>query len=305
MKSFECPPVMICGFNRPACLKRVFEVVRQVKPEKLFLVLDAPRPENENDLKGLMECKQIFDGVDWPCEVHRNYAEKNMRCRTRMETGITWAFEYVDRLVILEDDCVPNLSFFRFCDEMLEKYRDDTRIGMVAGFREHPHLRQRKESYYFTRFTQIWGWATWKRAWSKYGKVLDDWDVGRARIQLEPIFRKKSLINQVSNWFDDAYAKRSNSWATVWWMSNVFESFLTIHPAVNLVTNVGVDGCHNSKFNPEYHNVPSEELKWPLVHPAFVMPDAIDEAIVRERMMPRHGVKGSVVLLLRKLGLRR
>ena len=303
-KGIECPPVMICGFNRPDYLREVFGRVREAKPSRLFLVLDAPRDNHPEDISRYNECRNIFNQVDWECDVYRDYAERNLGCRRRMESGISNVFRFVEECIILEDDCVPHLDFFRFCGEMLCRYKDDCRIGMVAGFREHPYLRVRTESYYFTRFTQIWGWATWKRAWKCYGKVLPKWDIDKARIALEPIFREKALVERVLGWFDDACYGRSNSWATVWWMTNVFENFLTIHPSVNMVTNIGGVGCHNTKFNPEFHNVRSVGLKWPLVHPEFIMPDAIDEAIVRKRMAPRVSLKQLVVFFMRKLGLR-
>ena len=118
----DCPPVMICGFNRPDCLREVFEKVREAKPAQLFLVLDAPREGRAKDVDGVAVCRKIFENVDWPCEVHRNYAERNMGCRMRMSSGITWMFEHVDTGIILEDDCVPDATFFPFCAEMLTRY---------------------------------------------------------------------------------------------------------------------------------------------------------------------------------------
>lgn len=288
--------VAIFGFNRPDCLRQVFDRVREVKPRKVFLVLDAPRKDRVDDLPKWEACKKIFEGIDWECEVFRNYAAENMGCRKRVASGITWVFEHVEEAIILEDDCVPHPDFFRFCDELLERYRFDTRVGLIAGMLEHPDVARKETSYYFDRFPSIWGWATWRRAWAQYEKALPLWPTLRTTPLLYTIFGRKERVQRVSKWFDDAYSGRSNSWATVWWLTCITEQFLCIHPAVNLITNVGYEGAHNAG-KAEVHDVPSCGIAFPLKHPNIMVPDFDEEQI----MLRRYAAMGLLDRIVAKL----
>jgi len=295
----NCPPVMICGFNRPDCLKQVLARVREAKPSQLFLVLDAPREGRQDDVENNSACKKVFEDIDWPCVIHRDYADSNLGCRKRMASGITNVFKQVEECIILEDDCVPHPDFFRFCGEMLAIYRKDMRVGMIAGSQEHPYLRKRRESYYFDRFPVICGWATWQRAWERYGKVTEYWNGISSGEFLESIFRDKHQIKCIAGWFNDTCLGKNNSWATMWWLTNIVENFLTIHPAKNLITNIGYAGAHNTTKTAGVHDVPSDGLEFPLVHPMAMFPDPIDEAIMRSRYAQASLLKRGVNKLLR------
>ena len=299
MNNSLCPPVMICGFNRPDCLNQVFDRVREAKPSQLFLVLDAPREGRPDDVEKNNACKEIFKNIDWPCEVVRDYAEKNMGCRKRMASGITNVFKSVDRCIILEDDCVPHLSFFGFCDEMLKRYNGDSRIGSIVGFEEHPYLRKRECSYYFDRFPGCWGWATWRRAWELFDNSQRYWDVISSGEFLETIFRDKKQIKRITRWFDDSCSGKSNSWATQWWLTHIVQNLLAIHPSVNLITNIGYEGAHNAGKVRGVHDVSSNGISFPLKHPVFVMPDVVDEAIMRSRYAQSSLLKRIVNKVLR------
>ncbi len=161
-------PVVLTLFNNPESVRRVFAAIRNAQPPQLFLIADAGRNEDEQRL--VEECKQIAEDVDWHCNVFMNYATHNMGAKDRLATGITWVFESVDRAIILEHDCLPDPSFFRFCDELLEKYKDDERVMHISGnnFQQHNAHFKCEESYYFSRIPHIWGFATWRRAWKYY-----------------------------------------------------------------------------------------------------------------------------------------
>ena len=123
--------VAIIFFNRPNTLKRVFEAVCKAKPKNLFLVQDGSR--GEEDEEKIKKCREIVEKIDWDCNVYKNYSDVNLGCGKRPQTGISWVFEHVERAIILEDDCVPQNSFFHFCDELLEKYADDKRVLMISA----------------------------------------------------------------------------------------------------------------------------------------------------------------------------
>lgn len=288
-----CPPVLIVGFNRPECLNEVFARVREIKPKDLFLALDFPRV-GKADEAGYEGCKQIFEGVDWECNLHRNYSDRNMGCRDRMTSAISWAFQSVDRLIILEDDCVPDLTFFPFCNELLEKYKNDTRIGMIAGCDEHFHVKNLElndESYYFDRFASIWGWATWKRVWDLHDVNISYWPEFRKRFWLmDGFFRNKRAVKDRMLYTDLLYKREAGAWAGCWATHLYKENMLCIHPAVNLISNNGCGVSSRAQGTAKRHwwqvrtNKKSpwdrrltEPMKFPLRHPMTFLPNICSE----------------------------
>ncbi|MDY3304983.1 MAG: hemolysin activation protein, partial [Clostridia bacterium] len=168
--------VMILFFTRPDVLTKTFESVRKARPAKLFLFQDGPRGEKDN-IK-INECRKIVEEIDWDCQVYRNYSETNLGCDKSQYAAFEWAFQYTDSLMFLEDDCVPSQSFFPFCEQLLEKYKDDKRVHMICGMNhEGDSSATVKEDYLFAKTPTIWGWATWKRAWQNWDMsfaYLDD-----------------------------------------------------------------------------------------------------------------------------------
>ena len=169
MKQLESP-VMLLFFNRPEKLKRVFDVVRSLQPKKLFLVSDGARSDRPDDRPKIMQCRKVVENIDWECEVYRNYSDSNLTCDHREFTGISWCFEHTDRLIILEDDCLPEPDFLRLCDILLEKYKDNTNIHSVSGF-NRVGIYESDYDYLFSKSSAGWGWATWKRVWDKIGRA--------------------------------------------------------------------------------------------------------------------------------------
>ncbi len=281
----QLPPVAIFGFNRPDCLKQVFERVREVKPSKLFLVLDGPRESRPADAPKRLACEKVLENVDWPCEVYRNYAEKNMGCRERMASGMTWVFDQVDRAILLEDDCVPHLDFFPFCSDLLERYASDTRIGMIAGHDEHFEVvNTNGASYYFDRLATICGWATWSRAWKQNKPQMEDWPLLKEQEALLDLYGRRRYLRDWTKIFDRVYNRKVSSWATAWALTMAREHWLCIHPARNLITNVGfgADATHTSgsEVSP-WANRPTYPMSFPLVHPPTMIPNVRSEQIAQ------------------------
>lgn len=164
--NYQCKsPVLLIFFNRPDTFQQVFEQVRKAKPPRLILAQDGPR--NEMDKEGILLCRKIAEKIDWNCEVVREYSEVNLGCGIRPQSAISKALELFDRVIILEDDCVPAESFFRYCDEMLEKYRDDERIAYISGLNHFETWDCGEQDYFFTKTGAIWGWATWANKWNR------------------------------------------------------------------------------------------------------------------------------------------
>jgi hypothetical protein len=171
MNNIEIPeaPVLLITFNRPDYTLQVVEKIRQAKIKKLYIANDGPREGNMDDQKAREEIKNIIDSIDWDCEVHTLFQEKNLGCGIGVSTAITWAFENEDRMIILEDDCVPALPFFEFCSYCLEKYKNDTRVWTIIGRSHHQNSSFFKDQdYIFSHYSHCWGWATWKRVWEGF-----------------------------------------------------------------------------------------------------------------------------------------
>ncbi len=223
--------------------------------------------------------------IGWPCEVQTNFAGENMGCRARIVTGLNWAFSQVEEAIILEDDILPDLSFFRFCEEMLERFRDDPRVSMVTGFNISADRAATPYSYFFSELTHIWGWATWKRAWKHYDEHLTSWPEVKASGLLGEFFPKKSALRYWNAVFDSMHQGTGpNTWDYQWMYTNLCQRALSITPHTNLVANVGfgADGTHVT--NPDdAPRVGIRELEFPLRHPPAMIAsrslDALDQQI--------------------------
>jgi hypothetical protein len=265
---FDIPVVFII-FNRPYTSKIVFEEIRKAKPKKLYVISDAPR--NETDEKLVQESRAIIDTVDWDCEVNKNYAEKNMTCGVRVASGLDWVFSKEEYAIILEDDCVPEQTFFRYCQELLKKYKDDERIMYISGNNFHKKI-DIPDSYSFVKFGWIWGWATWARAWDKYDFHVETWPEVRKSNVLKGYYNKMELKVMTR---DLGYLETSNTvftWDYQWQYTNAINSGLCIVPKCNLVNNIGFDeNATHTKGKMLYYDGTTQELQFPLHHPRAIV----------------------------------
>ena len=288
----RCPPVLVCGFARPSTLASVFDRVREARPSKLYLWLNRAREDRPDEVECWNECVEIFSRVDWPCEVFRNYSERYLECRDSLQTAFTWFFENVDRGVVLEDDCLPALSFFRFCGDLLEKYKDDNRIGMIAGHIEHLHLNKMEscgDSYYYDRWSSIWGWASWRRAWRLHDVTMSCVPEITKRPQLfDAFYRDMGCTRRRIAYLPMLKSGKGGSWDGAWFTTMQINNWLCIHPYVNLVSNLGVgkslrvgasvllDFIH---YRSPWDKCATEEIDFPLRHPPIMMPNPQSERL--------------------------
>ena len=265
-------PVAFLIFNRPETTARVFETIRQAKPPKLLIVADGPRSDRPDDVENCKAVRAIVEQIDWDCEVFRNYSEVNLGCRKRVITGLDWVFEQVEEAIILEDDCLPHPTFFRYCQELLEKYRNDTRIMMISGDNFQFGRNKTEYSYYFSRYTHVWGWATWKRSWSLFDESMQTWPELRDQRWLEHLFCNQQIETYWYNKFQGVY-EGFNTWDYIWQFISLSHHGLTILPKVNLISNIGFGSGTNSK-NIHYSSVSNMSLvpmDFPLNHPMIVI----------------------------------
>ncbi len=180
-------PVVVIIFKRTDTTEKVFEAIRLAKPPKLFVIADGPRADHPGEAEKCEAARAIIERVDWECEVLKNYSDTNLGCAKRVSSGLDWVFSNVEEAIILEDDCVPHLTFFPFCEELLEKYRYDTRIASISGQNVQFGRERTNYSYYFSRYNHCWGWATWRRAWQHF-----DFDM-----KLWPEIKKGHLLDDI------------------------------------------------------------------------------------------------------------
>lgn len=266
------PPVILIMFNRPDTARQVFETIRAAKPEKLLVVADGPRADRPDDLEKCAATRAIINEVDWDCEVHTNFSETNMGCGPRSSSGITWAFEIVDKAIIFDDDCVPSASFFGYCAELLDRYESDERVMMVSGNNRLFGRAETADSYYFSRYAHVWGWATWRRAWAKFDINMTDWPEIRDRGLFDHYFRNRGERFWWGSLFQCIYDGKFDAWDFAWAYSIWANSGLCIAPARNLVQNVGLfhaEATH--KIQGVYASLGAEEVDLPLTHPAAVL----------------------------------
>jgi hypothetical protein len=272
-------PVLFLLFNRPETTQKVFDVLRRAKPTKLFISADGPRPHIASDAEKCARAREIISQVDWDCEIHTRFLDTNVGCRIAVSSGISWFFETVEEGIILEDDVLPHLDFFRFCQELLAYYRADERFMLISGDNFQFGRRRNGYSYYFSRYAHIWGWATWRRAWQKYDVDMKLWPEIRDDGWLYDIFADHSSILFWKKILNDVFDKKIDTWDYqlnfACWLNNS----LSIIPNVNLASNIGfgTDALHTKEMN-RLAGIPVEPIDFPLRHPDFILRDARADA---------------------------
>ncbi|HXG29189.1 MAG TPA: hypothetical protein VNJ47_10145 [Nevskiales bacterium] len=296
-------PIVLLIFNRPRPTARVFAEIAKVRPRKLLVVADGPRPGRSGEDRLCAETRAVIERVDWPCDVQTHYSDINLGCRQRITSGLDWVFSRVDRAIILEDDCLPDPSFFRFCTELLERYRDDERVHMIRGGNFLEGRRPVDTSYYFSRWFHIWGWATWARAWHHNDVSMADWPRLRDSGWLESFLPTPAMCARAREIFDDSYAGRLDTWEYYWVYSSWLRKALAISPATNLVTNIGFgeDATHLRNSRHPHSELPVTPMAFPLRHPEMVCVSKEADLIEWQLLNPSQHRRKLVERLLRRL----
>lgn len=274
--------VLILFFNRPSTLEKVFEQVKLARPSKLYLFQDGARENRPDDIENVQKCRDIVENIDWECEVHRNYQEKNNGCDPSEYLAQKWMFETEEMGIVLEDDDVPSQSFFPFCKELLEKYKDDQRINMICGMNNLGVSEHIPYDYMFTKSGSIWGWASWKRVideWTEHISFVDD---ELAINQFKEAY--KDCID-VDNYVD--LCKKRNAEGVAYYESILsanmyFNNRLNIVPKKNMICNIGFTG-ESTHGAADVNLLPKElrkvfdmktyDIEFPLKHPPYMIED--------------------------------
>ncbi len=281
--SFDVP-VAIFIFNRPSTTKRVFDRIRLIKPRKLLIVADGARNEAERIL--CQESISIVENTDWNCTIERNYSRKNLGVVTRFVTGLDWIFSICEEAIILEDDCLPDVSFFHYCRRLLEKYRFDDNVMLVSGQTMTPPGKFTTDSYYFSRFALIWGWATWRSSWKRFHEGMKLWTYLRTTDWLSDIIENPVLCEYWRKSFDRALDGHVNTWDYQWMFIFFLFGGLSVIPGRNLISNIGFgpDSVNTKDVNSENANLPTYPMQFPLRHPSKVEVDFQADKYIAEKL---------------------
>jgi hypothetical protein len=276
-------PVLLIGFNRPEPLEQTFARVREVRPPRLYLAVDGARPGRGEEAR-VAQVQAFATQVDWPCEVKTLFQPANLGCKRGVSAAIDWFFENEERGIILEDDCVPDASFFPFCDELLERYAADTSVAQICGsnFVGPP---ADGASYFGSHYADIWGWATWRRAWKARDAEMAGWPAWRDADGLAKMpGSSPGFVEYWTKIFDACWRGEIDTWDYQWMFSCWHDGKISIQPAPMLVRNVGfgADATHTGSDVPSYV-VPTGALSFPLTHPTTLIPDPRRERAMAQR----------------------
>ncbi len=286
-------PVLILAFNRPDRLQNILESVRAGGTQRLYLSLDGPRPGHERDHENCSAVRRLIDQQTWAEHIVVNAFDENQGCGLGVSKGITWFFSQVEEGIILEDDCLPAPTFFRYAADLLGHFRADERVMMItgsdfSGIRRGKRLAANHYSYRFVQHACIWGWATWRRAWKHYDIAMPSWPEAKASGLLESIFPDPDWRRYWERKMDGMHRGRRDTWDYAWMFACLSRHALTVAPTSNQISNIGdgPEATHTGQGNNPLMRLPVSPLDFPLRHPPFMNADVGYDRILQETLRP-------------------
>ena len=279
-------PVLFLIFNRPETTRQVFESIRAARPPRLYVAADGPRPNREGEAELCAEVRRMATAIDWPCDIKTLFREENLGCRRAVSEGISWFFEQEEEGIIIEDDVHPVSSFFIFCDELLERYRTDDRVGTICGTNLVSGSNPPENGYSFSRYSSVWGWASWRRVWKHYDVDMKTWPKRRDGGELSKLFRHNRCVESYFKfYFNQTHSGKINTWDYQLSFLCFRLGMLSAVPSCNQIRNLGlaIEGAHSQAGSPIpgfILNSPPQLLKFPLVHPASMAPDNLMDGMI-------------------------
>lgn len=267
-------PVLLIAFNRPEITEKVFEKIAKSKPKKFYISIDGPRKHISTDTEKVQKVRKIFEKISWDCETNFLVREKNLGCKKSVSKAIGWFFEKEEKGIILEDDCLPNSEFFKYCEELLTRFEKNEDIYMITGDNFQDGRKRGEGSYYFSKLAHVWGWATWRRAWNNYDLDMKFWPEFRDSKKFKSIFKSKNAQNYFKTIFDLVYKDKIDTWDYQWTASMWYNEGMSVTPNSNLVKNIGFgpDATH-TKIETERTQNQSTSKILPLTHPFKIIRD--------------------------------
>lgn len=233
-------PILILLFNRPKFTRRLISKLKEIKPTTIYINIDGPRKNNSKDKIFQSEITEIIKQINWTLDIKINFSKVNKGCRKSVREAIDWVLSIENHVIILEDDCIPSNIFFKFCDKMLDKYKNNNRVKAITG-NNFQKKKIGESDYYFSKYAHCWGWATWRRSWKNYDDKMYFWNDFKSSKEWNLLHNNKLEEKYWRKKFDLTYNRKIDSWAYVWLASIWFNNGLTITPNQNLVKNIGFD----------------------------------------------------------------
>jgi hypothetical protein len=280
----SCPPVLLLAFNRPDTTAKVIDALREARPKSVFFAVDGARSDRVNERERVSAVHRLAETIDWDCNIQTLFRDTNLGCKVAVSEAITWFFDHVESGIVLEDDCVAHPSFFSFAAELLDRYREDERVCMISGDNFQLGRQRSPYSYYPSRFTHIWGWASWRRAWRVYDHAMSRWPEQRAAGWLQTYLGNTQAARYWTRVFDETHGERNSSWAYRWTYSAWDNDALTLIPEVNLVSNIGFgdQATHTLNKRNRFAALPLESMSFPLRHPPELIHVAEADAFTQQ-----------------------
>jgi hypothetical protein len=268
-------PVLFLIFNRPDTTKQVFEAIRQAKTPRLYVAADGPREGKLGEVERVEEARTIATAVDWPCEVKTLFRDKNLGCKYAVSSAITWFFEQEEQGIILEDDCLPHLDFFSFCEILLDHYYSDKRISVITGNNFQNGIPRGDATYYFSKYAHCWGWATWRKTWNYYDGSISFWPQWKDSNDFNNKFPDKAEKKYWKKIFNLSYKKKIDSWGYPFIACMMKQNSLTVVPNSNLISNIGFgdEATHTKDLKNKLSNLPTKKLEKIITHPKNIEVD--------------------------------
>jgi hypothetical protein len=268
-------PILFVVFNRPETTEIVLRKIREIRPNRLYIAADGPRSDVFGEDELCIKVRDLISkGIDWQCDLSTLYRQENLGCKLGVSSAINWFFENEEEGIILEDDCLPDISFFLFAQEMLEKYRNDENIIAINGCNFGYNYNE--SSYFYSRYMNVWGWATWRRVNSEIRYDITDWH-NTKKIRFLRSRLKNKIIDLDITWFeywkeifDNIADKKLDSWAFFWIFHQFLNNKKNIISSRNLIKNIGFNkhATHTKYIDHSASNLQINELHFPLLHPS-------------------------------------
>ena len=263
--------VLFLVFNRPDTTMKVFEKIRQAKPYRLYLGGDGPREGHDSDKEKVIKVREILNKVDWPCEVKTLFRDNNLGCKKGVSSAIDWFFENEEQGIILEDDCLPHIDFFSFCEDLLNRYAEHDRVSIITGGNFQNEIIRGDASYYFSKYPHIWGWATWKRTWNTFDRDIKFWPEWKNSHDFKkkfPTYLERKFWKKI---FNQSFFGKVDSWGYPLFASILRQGGLAATPNFNLISNIGFgeDSTHTKEPNEKLSNLKLNSIG-KLIHPQKV-----------------------------------
>jgi len=293
-------PVVFIIFKRADVTAKVFKRIREVKPKFLYVIADGPRDYVDGEDKQCEETRALTENIDWECEVIRDYSKINLGCRKRVISGIARAFEDHERVIIVEDDCYPEVSFFQFCDELLEKYSDKQEVMNIGGFNSLEQY-QTGHSYFFGKYGDLWGWATWKDRWDSVDFELREWAEDKKAIdKVFPQFTDDE--KKIFSYYFDYICEGYDTWDYQWDYYRYKRQGLSISPNKSLVTNIGFgeNATNTLTFDHPLIDIPSFPMSFPMKHPEKIKANLEFDKLYYEKVVKEPVEKLTTNMIKRK-----